>query len=76
MNTYFVATINRYVFFQHASRLDSSAVNNHNRSIAVSRTEIEADKNNSSNRRPKHRSVKDSNVEGRNSRRYLSLLQY
>ena len=33
-------------------------------------------KNNSSNRRPKHRSVKNRNVEGRNSSRYLSLLQY
>ena len=37
---------------------------------------IEAAKNNSSNRRPKHRSVKDRNVEGRNRSRYLSLLQY
>ena len=39
-------------------------------------TEIEAAKNNSSNRRPKHRSVKDRNVEGRNSSRYFSLPQY
>ena len=35
MNTYFVETFNRYVFFQHASRLNSSEVNKHNRSIPV-----------------------------------------